>query len=126
MKNQAFLLVRPQDTIMLVGSESFDFLLKCIFYKNPSLIKVAKAIFEETARKGYYDANQWRAFIRKHDVGQSGYYAVISRLTGLGLVKRKRRRYYIANGFSRFLSSSARVWDENVRSWKVKSLFETF
>ena len=87
---------------------------------------MAKAIFDETVKKGYYDANRWRDFLKEYDVGQSGYYAVISRLTGLGLIKRRKRRYYLSKDFSKFLDNSAHAWDEMVRYWRVKSLFETF
>jgi hypothetical protein len=118
--------VRPQNAGKLTDEGGFNFLMECIFYKNPRLIKVAKAIFDETVKKGYYDANRWRDFLKEYDVGQSGYYAVISRLTGLGLIKRRKRRYYLSKDFSKFLDNSAHAWNEMVRYWRVKSLFETF
>jgi len=123
MKTQAFFLVRPGESAKDGGLDS---LMECIFYKNPRLVKVAKAIFDETVRKGHYDASRWKSFIQEHEVKESGYYAVISRLSALGLIKRNRRRYYISRDFSRFLDNSAQVWDETVRKWRVRSLFETF
>ncbi len=126
MKSQGFFLVKPQSAIRLTDDSGIHFLMECIFYKNPRLIGIAMAIFDEMVKHGDYDATRWRDFIQKHRVGQSGYYAVMTRLVGLGLIKRKKRRYYLSRDFSDFLDKSARLWSEKVRDWKVRSLFETF
>jgi hypothetical protein len=126
MKTQGFFLVKPGNATKLTDDAGFYFLMECIFYKNPRLIGVAMAIFDEMVRHSYYDATRWRDFIRKHRVGQSGYYAVMTRLVRLGLIMRKRRRYYLSRDFSDFLEKSAQLWNEKVRHWRVRSLFQTF
>ncbi len=89
-------------------------LFELIFYRKPSLSNVAKRFVENLVtdqnRKGM-SVSDWRSWTHEVGITQRQYYDVVSKLRGVGMVRKERGRYILSRDFSRMLAEMADVWD---------------
>jgi len=114
VKTETLITVKPRRTDWL-RANGIDGLLELIFYKNPDLIRIARAFLEEIKRRQRertpYPASDWKEYLKEQGITHSNYFSVVGRLCGAGLLRRERGYYYVSRDFSTFLSQMEDVWN---------------